>query len=176
MPMLITDAQAPGSPVLYANAAFLRMLSREPDEVIGRGYAAVAGDHADPEVKARIEAALASFRSSTDELLFHAKDGREVWVSQLTDPMVEDGRVVRHFVSFYDITDRVRREQGLQGEKEALERRVAARTLRLEQAKGQLEEEVIRRLDANPDDARQQGQKKLWGDRRRIGIIVGGCN
>ena len=31
MPMVVTDAQRPGSPVLYANPAFLRMLGRGPD-------------------------------------------------------------------------------------------------------------------------------------------------
>lgn len=42
MPMPITDAQEPGSPVLCANGA------------------AIVGEHAGPEVRARIEAALAS--------------------------------------------------------------------------------------------------------------------
>src|SRR4051794_33046014 len=74
MPMLVTDAQAPSSPIIYANRAFLRMLGREPGEVIGRSYISIAGEHADPETTARIEAALASRNRSTDELLFRAKD------------------------------------------------------------------------------------------------------
>ncbi len=153
----------PGNPVIYANPAFLRMLGRGPDEVVGRDFAAVAGEHTDPEVRARIEAALASRTSSTDELLFRAKDGREVWVSQLVDPMREDGRTVRHFASFFDITDRVRRERGLEEEKDTLARRVAARTKRLREAKGRLEEEVERRrrTEATLRDALAQDQEDL---------------
>ena len=164
MAMLVADAQTPGNRVIYANPAFLELLGygRE-DEVVGEGYLSIAGRHVDPEVKARIEAALASRAPSTDELLFRARDEREVWVSQVIEPMEEDGRVARHFASFYDITERVRREQALHEEKETLERRVAARTRRLQQAKEKLEEEVERRrrMEATLRDALAQGQEDL---------------
>ncbi len=130
--------------------------------MVGRGFAAVAGEHADPEVRARIEAALASSAPSADELLFRARDGREVWVSQMVEPMAEDGRVVRHFAPFFDIADRVRRELGLE-EKDTVARRVAARTRRLQEVKARLEEEVERRrrTEATLRDALAQDQEDL---------------
>ncbi len=163
MPMVVTDAQRPGNPILYVNPAFLRMLGRGPDEVVGHGFTAIACEHAAPEVRARIEAALASRAPTTDELLFRAKEGREVWVSQAVEPMAEDGRTVRHFASFFDITDRVRRERGLEEEKDTLARRVAARTRRLQEAKARLEEEVERRrrTEATLRDALAQDQEDL---------------
>ena len=84
-------------------------------------------------------------------------------MSQLVDPMVEDGRVVRHFASFYDITDRMRREQTLRERRETLERLVAARTKRLQQANARLEEEVERRrrTEATLRDALAQGQEDI---------------
>ena len=164
MAMVVTDAQAEGNRIIYVNNAFLKMLGYEnEDEVVGQDYLFVAGKHVGPEVRTRIEAALASRSSSTDDLLFHARDGREVWVSQLMDPMEEDGRVARHFSSFYDITERVHREQALHEENETLERRVAARTRRLQQAKEKLEAEVERRqrTEATLRDALAQGEEDL---------------
>jgi PAS domain S-box-containing protein len=164
MPMVVTDARTAGNRIIYVNRAFLGLLGYErEEEVVGEDYLSIAGRHADPDVRARIEAALASRASSTDDLRFHARDGREVWVSQLLEPMEEDGRVVRHFSSFYDITERVRREQGLQEEKETLERRVTTRTRRLQEAKERLEEEVERRqrTEATLRDALAQGQEDL---------------
>jgi two-component sensor histidine kinase len=70
---------------------------------------------------------------------------------------------MRHFSSFYDIAEQVRREQALQQEKETLERRVATRTKRLQQAKEKLEKEVERRrrTEATLRDALAQGQEDL---------------
>lgn len=164
MAMVVTDAEAEGNRIIYVNDAFLKMLSYESaDEVVGQDYVFVAGRHVEPEVRTRIEAALASRGSSTDDLLFHATDGREVWVSQLIEPMEDGGRTARHFSSFYDITERVRREQALHEENETLERRVAARTRRLQQAKEKLEAEVERRrrTEATLRDALAQGEEDL---------------
>jgi PAS domain S-box-containing protein len=163
-PMLVANAQAAGNRVIYVNRAFLKLLGYErEDEVLGEDYLSIAGRHVDREVKARIEAALASRSISTDDLPFRARDGREVWVSQHIDPMEEDGRVVRHFASFYDITERVQRERALKEDKETLERRVATRTRRLQAAKEKLEEEVERRrrTEATLRDALSQGQEDL---------------
>jgi len=162
-PMLVTDAQKPGNPIVYANPAFLKLLGYEPGEVEGRDFVSIAGEPADPGTKARMEAALAAPGKTIDDLLLRAKDGREVWVSQAVDPIRREGRTAWHFASFYDITDRVRRGQALDEERGTLERRVAARTRRLQQAKERLEEEVERRrrTEATLRDALAQGQEDL---------------
>jgi PAS domain S-box-containing protein len=145
MPMAITDPRIEGNPIIYCNAAFLQMCGYERDEVLGQDYFFLMERHADPGVVERIAAAVAARREFTEDVLFHTKDGREIWVAGLVSPMVEEDQVVRHFTSFLDITDRVRREQELHRAKETLDRRVATRTKRLQAAKDKLEEEVERR-------------------------------
>lgn len=70
-------------------------------------------------------------------------------------------RVVQHFASFLDITDRIEREREWLRDKETLDRRVAARTKRLQQVDAKLEEERRRRTEAIPRDALAQGQEDL---------------
>src|SRR4051794_33794284 len=88
---------------------------------------------------------------------FRGRDGREVWVSMFVSPVVEDGRVVQHFASFLDISERVARERDLREAKAALDRRVATRTERLRQANARLQEEVERWQRTEGHAARRAG-------------------
>jgi PAS domain S-box-containing protein len=163
MPMAVTDPQAADNPIVYANAAFLELCGHEREDVLGQNYFFLVGERADPEVAARVEAAMAARRTFIEDVPFRAKDGREVWVSMFVSPVVEDGRVVQHFASFLDISDRVARERELREAKETLDRRVAARTRRLQEANARLEEEVERRrrTEATLRDALAQGQEDI---------------
>ena len=131
-PMLITDAQEPGFPIIYANPAFLAMLGLKQGEIIGRDYAATV-QHIDPETLKTATDRMASHIASIHDFLLRRQDGSTVWVSQIIDPVIEEGRIVRHFASFYDVTERILREQQLRGEKGALEWRFKARAQRLHQ-------------------------------------------
>jgi PAS domain S-box-containing protein len=146
MPMLITDAQESGFPIIYANPAFLGMLGLKQGEAIGRDYASVVVQHVDPETLKTTTERMASHIASTHEFLLRKQDGSTVWVSQSIDPVTTEGRIVRHLASFYDITERVLREQQLRGEKGALERRFNARAQQLQQTTERLEEEIERRM------------------------------
>ena len=161
MPMAVTDPQVADNPIIYANAAFLELCGYGREEVLGQNYFFLVGERADPGVAARVEAAMSARRTFIEDVPFRAKDGREVWVSMFVSPVVEDGRVVQHFASFLDISDRVARERELREAKETLDRRVAARTKRLQQANARLEEEVERRqrTEATLRDALAQGQE-----------------
>ena len=145
MPMVVTDPTVVDNPIVYANAAFLAMCGYDRDEVLGQNYFFLVGGHADPEVATRVEAAMAARRSVVEEVPFRAKDGREAWVSMFVSPVVEDGRVVRHFASFMDVTERVRREHELRAARDALERQVEARARRMDEATARLAAEVERR-------------------------------
>ncbi len=163
MPMAVTDPQVADNPIIYANAAFLELCGYGRDEVLGQNYFFLVGEHADPGVAARVEAAMSARRTFIEDVPFRAKDGREVWVSMFVSPVVEDGRVVQHFASFLDIGDRVARERELREAKETLDRRVATRTQRLQQANARLAEEVERRqrTEATLRDALAQGQEDI---------------
>jgi PAS domain S-box-containing protein len=109
------------------------MLGRKRGEVIGRDFASVMGQHGDLATLETSTERMASHTPSIHDFLLRRQDGSEIWVSQDIHPIIKEGQIVRHFASFYDLTDRVLREQQIRGEKGALERRFNARAHRLQQ-------------------------------------------
>jgi PAS domain S-box-containing protein len=163
MPMAVTDPRVTGNPIIYANAAFLELCGYEREEVLGQNYFFLVGAHADPEVAARVEAAMAARQTFIEDVPFRAREGRQVWVSLFVSPVVEAGRVVQHFASFLDVNHRMVQERELREAKETLARRVATRTGRLQEVNARLQEEVARRqrTEATLRDALAQGQEEI---------------
>jgi PAS domain S-box-containing protein len=161
--MVVTDPQISGNPIIYVNDAFMRMCGYDRQDVLGQDYFFLMGQHADPKVAERVKAAMAAERDFIEDVPFHSKDGREVWVSMFVSPVVEEGRVVQHFASFLDISERVARERDLREAKATLDQRVATRTRRLQEANLRLQEEVERRqrTEATLRDALAQRQEDI---------------
>jgi PAS domain S-box-containing protein len=163
VPMVVTDPQITDNPIIYANDAFVQMCGYERDEVLGQDYFFLIGQQAGPEVAGRLGTAMAARRQFIEDVPFRIRDGREVWVSMFVSPVVEDGRVIQHFASFLDISERVARERDLREVKETLDRRVATRTRRLQEVNARLQGEVERRqrTEATLRDALAQGQEDI---------------
>ena len=163
MPMALTDPTVADNPIIYANPAFLELCGYDRDDVLGQDYFFLLGQHANPEVAGRVEAAMAARRHFIEEVPFRADDGREVWVSMFVSPVIEDDRVIQHFASFLDVTDRVARERDVREANETLDRRVATRTRRLQEVNTRLQKEVERRqrTEAALRDALAQGQEDI---------------
>ncbi|WP_043341966.1 histidine kinase dimerization/phosphoacceptor domain -containing protein [Belnapia moabensis] len=163
MPMVVTDPSVVDNPIIYANATFLTLCGYGHEEVLGQNYFSRVGEHADPEVAQRVEATMTARRTFIEEVPFAAKNGQRIWVSMFASPVVEDDRVVQHFASFLDVTDRIERERELREAKETLEQRVAARTRSMEQANTLLQGEVERRqrTEAILRDALARGEEDL---------------
>lgn len=146
MPMVVTDPTIINNPIIYANAAFLEMCGYDREEVLGQNYHFLGGENTDPEVARKIDAALGARQNINIEVRFYTKDGRAIWVAQQVSTITDDqDRVVQHFSSFIDITHRKQSDDRLRRMTEDLDRRVRARTKRLEQANERLKEEVERR-------------------------------
>ncbi|WP_084536860.1 PAS domain-containing sensor histidine kinase [Azospirillum halopraeferens] len=146
MPMVVTDPTIVNNPIIYANAAFLEMCGYDREEVLGQNYHFLGGENTDPEVARMIDTALGARQNINIEVQFYTKDGRAIWVAQQVSTVTDDqDRVVQHFSSFIDITHRKQAEDRLQRMTEDLERRVHARTKKLEEANERLKEEVERR-------------------------------
>ncbi|MEW5727891.1 MAG: PAS domain S-box protein [Pseudomonadota bacterium] len=160
MPMAVTDPTIPGNPIVFVNPSFLEMCGYEKSEVLGQNYHFMSGPHTDAEVRHRIDRALTAEQEVTEEVLFYRKDGREIWVSQFVSPVIEAGRVVKHFASFFDITDRVNALRRVGELNATLERQVRRRTRRLERANQRLSEEIERRrrLEIVLRDALAEGE------------------
>lgn len=146
MPMVVTDPTIANNPIIYANAAFLEMCGYDHEEVLGQNYHFLGGENTDPEVAIKIDTALGARMSINIEVQFYTKDGRPIWVAQQVSTVTDDqDRIIQHFSSFIDITHRKQAEDRLQRLTEDLNRRVRARTKKLDQANERLKEEVARR-------------------------------
>lgn len=147
MPMLIADPTLPGTPIVYANASFLKMSGYGQEEVLGRSYHFLSGLDTDPEVARDIDASLRAGDAIIREVQLYHKDGKRLWVLQHVGPVFEGGRIRLHFGSFLDITERKAAEDDLLRLNEELDRRVKSRTERLDGINRQLTEEVARRTE-----------------------------
>jgi PAS domain S-box-containing protein len=133
MPMVVTDPTIDGNPIVYVNQSFIDLFGYSRDEVLGQNYFFLTGPNSDPEVEKLIRAAMQADESLTLEVSLRAKDGREVWAAQFVSPVHDDqGCVIQHFASFWDITRRIRAERRTQRLNEVLESRVKERTQELQ--------------------------------------------
>ena len=141
MPMVFSDAQLPGNPIIYANDSFLALTGYERQEVLGRGYHFMMGPGTDPAARAQIDAALHDSYDAYPEVRYYRKDGSEFWAAIFISPIFDENHtVVQHFASFLDITRRKRDEERNQLLVEELDHRlkntlatvqsIAAQTLR----------------------------------------------
>ncbi|WP_377805769.1 PAS domain-containing protein [Azospirillum sp. A29] len=147
MPMLIADPTLPDVPIVFVNAAFLRLSGYAREEVLGRSYHLLSGSDTDPEVARAIDLALRAGEAIVRPVQLYRKDGKELWVLQHVAPVFEGDRIRHHFASFVDITARKAAEDELRQLNEELDRRVALRTARLDELNRQLAAEVERRVD-----------------------------
>ncbi|MBW4659688.1 MAG: PAS domain-containing protein [Drouetiella hepatica Uher 2000/2452] len=116
--------------------------------------------------------------------LFESIDHQQVWLDYSKFPLYDaEGTVVGMIGMYENITDRKHHEMLLQQTNEDLERRVAARTIELQQLVAQLEQEVLerQRTEAELRESKQMlelvfdtlPQRIFWKDRQ---LNYLGCN
>jgi PAS domain S-box-containing protein len=141
MPMVFSDPQITGNPIIYANDSFLALTGYDREEVLGRSYHFMMGPGTDPAASAQIEAAFHDSYDAYPEVRYYRKDGSEFWAVIFISPVFDENHtVVQHFASFLDITRRKRDEERHQLLVEELDHRlkntlatvqsIAAQTLR----------------------------------------------
>lgn len=133
--MIVTDADRPDNPIIYANDAFLGLTGYAREEVIGRNCRFLQGSGSDPAEVARIGHAVQAGEDVTAELLNYRKDGSSFWNAIQINAVRDDKGVITCFIaSQLDVSDAHRDEpQGSDGHHD-LERVVADRTRDLTQA------------------------------------------
>lgn len=107
MPMVFTNAKAPGNPIIFANESFLTLTKYDRDDVLGQSFNFLMAQGASPDAMAEIEAAFAARSGSAADLQIHyrRKDGSGFWAAVFIHPVLnERGDVVQHFASFADVT------------------------------------------------------------------------
>ena len=105
MPMVFTDAKAPGNPIIFANDSFLSLTGYERDEVLGHSFNFLMAQGTDPKALALVEAAFEGSDDHSSEVRYRRKDGSEFWAALFISPVRdENGDVIQHFASFIDLT------------------------------------------------------------------------
>ena len=135
MAMIITDPRQADNPIVFANAAFLKLSGYDHDEVIGANCRFMQGAETDREAVRAIRDAIAARREITIDLLNYRKTGEPFWNGLYISPVTTAaGELQFFFASQLDVSDRVAAQQLVAGQQEWLEREVARRTEELQDA------------------------------------------
>ncbi|KAB1073387.1 histidine kinase dimerization/phosphoacceptor domain -containing protein [Methylobacterium planeticum] len=109
MPMIVTDPRRHDNPIVFANAAFLRLTGYERLDVTGRNCRFLQGPGTCPEAVARVRAAIRDEVDIHIDLLNYRKDGTTFHNALYLSPVHgDDGSLRFFFAAQHDVTDRYR--------------------------------------------------------------------
>jgi len=113
--VLITDAAAPGHPIVYVNPAFTRITGYGRDEVTGQSPEFLYARDPDQAGLEEIRAAVRGQREGSALVRSYRKDGTLFWNELHVAPVRGEAGAVTHFVSIInDATERMRYQQELE--------------------------------------------------------------
>ncbi|MGJ3230554.1 MAG: PAS domain-containing protein [Oceanicaulis sp.] len=85
--MVVSDPSMPGCPIVYVNDAYAAITGYAAEEVVGRGYDMLHGEHTDLDEAARLADALDRGEELAIDLLNYRKDGAAFWNRILMTPV-----------------------------------------------------------------------------------------
>lgn len=134
----IAAREGTADPIIYVNAAFLRISGYEEDEVLGRDCRILQGPETDPATVAAIRASLAGGRTFSGEILNYRKNGQPFWNDLVVSPIHDEAGRVTHFVGVMrDATARYRAQERIRLLESAVES--AASAIVVTDAQGKVE-------------------------------------
>jgi PAS domain S-box-containing protein len=114
MPMVFTDARAPGNPILFANDSFLSLFGFEREEVMGQNFGSLFVGKPNPEMLAQIEVAFGDASDNYLDVCYRRKEGETLWAATFIGSVRDRrGEIEQHFISFHDLTQHKREEERL---------------------------------------------------------------
>ena len=112
--IIITTAEGPDYPIVYANPGFERLTGYPAQEVFGESCRLLQGPQTDRKSIEEIRDGLLAGTGGHFTLLNYRKDGSTFWNSIRITPLKDPSGITTHFVGVQtDITDRYRAEQSL---------------------------------------------------------------
>ena len=117
--VVITDANAPGFPIIFVNEAFERITGYTKEEVIGKNCRFLQRDDRNQADIIKIRHALTEAREFKGVLRNYRKDGSCFWNELFVSPVRTKNNEVTHFIGIQnDITDRKKVEDALRQSEE----------------------------------------------------------
>lgn len=108
MPMVLTDPNLVGNPIVFANEAFLRLSGYSMEEVLGQQPHFMNGPATDPKDVARFSEALRGDLDDIIETVQYRKNGSRFVATVLLSAFKNgQGETSNHFMSWLDVTRRV---------------------------------------------------------------------
>lgn len=124
--ILITDAQAPDNPIIYANPAYEGITQFSKEEIIGRNPRFLQSDDRDQADLEKIRTALRQHRPVRAVLRNYRKDGTLFWNEINISPVHDrDGNVTHHIGIQNDISDRIASESSIRSNRAQLQMMIA---------------------------------------------------
>ncbi|AYD05207.1 PAS domain-containing protein [Neorhizobium sp. NCHU2750] len=153
MPMIVTDPHQHDNPIIFCNAAFLKLSGYSDEDVIGRNCRFLQGPDTDTETVAKIRDAIAAGEDVAVDILNYKKDGSPFWNAVFISPVRDEaGKIVYFFASQLDFTNVKSREADLAAARHKAEAEVAKHTAELRKglaARSLLVHEVDHRVKNN---------------------------
>lgn len=164
--VVICDARAADSPVLYVNTAMEKLTGYEASFIRGRNLRFLQGDDHEQEGLNKIRAALKDGVSCQTTLRNYRRDGTMFWNEVTIQPLRDSGGTVTHFASFHrEAGDRMRLGEGRDKGDPALNTQTMMAYLRDDKLTGLLRRPYFEEL-----------VKRDWGlaqrESRRLSFIV----
>jgi PAS domain S-box-containing protein len=104
---LISDARAPGNPIVYVSPGIERITGYAAADFLGGQATFLQGSNEAPETVEAMRAALLDGRTHTIEAVSARKDGSSFWNEISVSPVRDPAGVITHFVGVMtDVTDR----------------------------------------------------------------------
>ena len=105
--ILITDANQPDNPIVFAGHGFERMTGYPADDVMGKNCRFLQGDDTDLDTVTALRAAVHDGRECTVEILNYKRDGTPFWNALSITPVRDDwGKVVQFVGVQTDVTEK----------------------------------------------------------------------
>jgi diguanylate cyclase (GGDEF)-like protein/PAS domain S-box-containing protein len=113
--ILITDAEVPGNPLIYANPAFERITGYSQEEALGRNCSFLQNEDTDQPAVEELRQAIREQREGRVLLRNYRKDGSLFWNELLIAPVRDESGKITHFVGIQnDVTERKAHETQLE--------------------------------------------------------------
>ena len=121
--ILITDAQQPDNPIIFANNAFYSLTGYSEAEVIGHNCRFLQGEQTRKANVAALSAAVRENRALRVTLVNYKKDGTLFHNELSVSPVLNEKDIVSHYIGVqHDVTNEINQIQELEEEKALTEK------------------------------------------------------